>query len=276
MARLTRDTWVGIWVAVAGLLISVGVSYYFYDQSRAERDLVVVEARPRTEIVTSDRIQTAPLKVIRNDGVPVTGDVTALKVYVWNAGRQSVRSENLLQPLVVSFRDPSVRILDQRWLKPTRTVVQPSSGLITERSVQIGFRILEQDDGFPVQITFQGPHDTPIDVSGVVEGMREIRRTGGASDSWIAFRSVLYVLGFMTVGIAVLVTIVVIQDKVQSSVLKLLPAVMLARLQALGNVLGIAFIALIIVGFMIVLFFAGREQRVTDAASEAPPALVGR
>ena len=127
----------------------------------------------RTEIISHARVESAPIRVLRNDGEAVTGDLYALRFYIWNAGKRSIKRVDVLDTIKLAF-DDSAEILDFKILNRSRQIT--GSELYPERvgrrlrALTVSFLILERDDGFTGQITYQGSGDAHLRISGTIEG----------------------------------------------------------------------------------------------------------
>src|SRR2546422_1029977 len=53
------------WIELTGLLVSIGFAFYFYEQSREEREPIFVVDPNRVEILRAERVATAPIRVLR-------------------------------------------------------------------------------------------------------------------------------------------------------------------------------------------------------------------
>ena len=100
-------------------VVAVTIFIYFYNPT-AERVPTLLVDPVRTTIINSTEFSSSSLKVMKNDNNLIKGDVTALRVYFWNAGKQSIKPENILQPLILSLNDVGGEILDYKILKVSR------------------------------------------------------------------------------------------------------------------------------------------------------------
>jgi len=166
--------------------IGFGVSAYFYFQSREIRDPVFLTDPNRTEIISHARVETAPIRVLRQDGRAVTGDLYALRFYFWNAGKTSIRPINVLDTIRITLDEPA-EVVDYKVLNRTR----PITGLDL-RSHRIGarlntlgltFTILEHNDGLAGQIIYEGASNARLRIAGIIEGVPAGIRDG-SSFSW--------------------------------------------------------------------------------------------
>jgi hypothetical protein len=119
------------------------------------------------------------LKVLRENNTPIDSNITSLRFYLWNNGKASIRSENILKPLTFSIDDPNGEILDYKILKVSRPdIVLPNlkrDDNSPAKSLLLNFNILEANDGFTGQIIFAGNPSSNLQASGAIEGVREIQ-----------------------------------------------------------------------------------------------------
>ncbi|OGO05929.1 MAG: hypothetical protein A2Z76_04320 [Chloroflexi bacterium RBG_13_56_8b] len=173
--RISGSTWFGV-VGIIGLLVGIILPTYFYFHTRVERELVYAVNPVRTAVVTAG--QASELSVF-HEGEPL-GDVnvTAAQVAIWNAGKQSIREEDILRPIVIST-DPPVPILEVSIRQRSREVTEfnlvgtPES--LASGRVPVSWYILEKDDGASIQLIYEGTQDVNFRVEGVIEGRHEIK-----------------------------------------------------------------------------------------------------
>ena len=102
-------------VGVAGFALSI----VFYVASLRARDLTYKVYGDKATIVKEG--QFSNLSVLAN-GKPVKGDVSVAFVAVWNQGKEPIRPDHVLKPLIIRTV-PSVPILDSRIRTSTGDVV---------------------------------------------------------------------------------------------------------------------------------------------------------
>lgn len=170
------------WVNLAnflfgGILAGIVVSWYFYHLAKRERQPVFLVDAVRTEIVNTGRIAEAPIRVLRRDnGREITSNVTVFRFYLWNAGKEAIKRENILEGirLVLENAGANAEILEPRILKRSRENIIEFS---LERNVEnpktmldVDFRILEQRDGVTGQIMYIGDPKATLKIVGAIEG----------------------------------------------------------------------------------------------------------
>jgi len=185
---MTIKSWgVGEWLGIAGVMIGLlglGGSYYFYKVSEKEKEPILLVDPYRSIIVEAKSIKDFPLKVVGRDGKPVEKDITSMRFYFWNEGRESIKKADILKPIQLVLSSSNVEIIDYKTLAVSREeIVQPRIALneYNGNTLDLSFDILEQNDGFSVQIIFAGSPDTEAEIKGVIEGAKGIR--GMASEN---------------------------------------------------------------------------------------------
>jgi hypothetical protein len=166
------------WFAYSGWLLSalqIPLTIYFYRLSVITPEFTSHVHPTRTPIVKA--LKESRLQV-SYDGQPITNDVTAVQIAIWNAGRQSIRPQHLLKPVELLLTN-STRILEAKVLKSSRDVTRLAAMVpITDPGhVQLSWDILEHNDGGILQIIYSGPPDASVTFTGAVEGQPVFPRT---------------------------------------------------------------------------------------------------
>src|SRR5216684_7817229 len=96
-SRWFSNPWIGVIGAVTGVLgILVAIVLYFAGQKERR---VLFYVNPAKAIVAS-RAGISDLRIIFHSR-EIQGAVTAAQVEIWNAGKESVRSQNILQEVQI-------------------------------------------------------------------------------------------------------------------------------------------------------------------------------
>jgi hypothetical protein len=189
-----RNPVIGLASLVIGVM-SLGVTTYFGEVSHRSRELSY-EVNPTRSIIVKSG-QSSDLHVVYK-GQTVLSDVTALQVVIWNNGKESIRSENVLTPITFST-SPKVPILEAQIKQaPRRPVTQvvADTSRISDGSVSLSWKILEHNDGALLQLIVAGPTGVTVKGEGVIEGQRTAR---AYSKSRITNRILTSLLGFLFV-----------------------------------------------------------------------------
>lgn len=181
-----KTNWVGIVGACLGFL-GISFSIHFYKQSQAIRAPVFAVSPSRTRIVVAKNVIETPFSVVRKSGEQIKGDISSVWLYFWNQGRLPIKSINILAPIVVSLMDSQGEILDFKLIAQSRDIINAQVTRCESdkrNSLTFTFDILEELDGFTVQVIYVGEPTTGFSIEGVIEGVR-----GAISDE--AFRKEL-------------------------------------------------------------------------------------
>ncbi len=101
-----------------------------------------------------------------------------MQCHFWNAGRGSIRLDNVLQPVKLVLGD-GAEVLDTAVVRQSRPSVvdfkfsldRTPEGRRTNKATAT-FKILEQGDGATLQVVYIGGPKTPVTFEGAIEGTR--------------------------------------------------------------------------------------------------------
>jgi hypothetical protein len=182
LEALFSNPWVGIIGSVASIL-AIPLAIYFYFGSVSQPDLVYYTNPIRTVVVkqgTSSRL------TVSFEGHALNQDVTAVQIAIWNRGRQAIRKEAVLQPLIIKT-NPKVAILEATIQKRSRDVagLTLDNTSVAQGEVAVSWNILEQADGGVIQLVYASSPMVQIQCEAVIVGQPAIRelRYGGTLDS---------------------------------------------------------------------------------------------
>lgn len=182
------------WLTIIACLLGIGFSYYFYQLSKSEREPIFLIDPIRAPIIDSKTFPKTALRVVKGENTPIDGDITSIRFYFWNNGKEPIRKEHILSPILVSLSDKRGEILNYKLLSQSRpevinaTVERYDPDLKT--SLKISFRILEKNDGFTGQVLYSGDPNANLIIKGVIEGVKEI----GTNPSLLKVRFYKHVL----------------------------------------------------------------------------------
>jgi hypothetical protein len=130
---------VGFVLGITASLLA-GLVLYWLVESRS-RDLSLYVNPTKTTIVKSG--QSSDLHVLYK-GQSVSTDMTALQVAIWNAGKESIRSEHVLS-LITLAASPRVSILEAQIRHVSRPVtnIRLDTTHLVDGSVGVSWKILE-------------------------------------------------------------------------------------------------------------------------------------
>ena len=171
---------------------------YFYFAALRSRELVYYVHPNKSVIVKSG--QASGIRVL-HENVEVRTDVTALRISIWNAGKESIKPEHLLHPVLIDTKD-KVPILEASVQRVGRPVsdIQLDRSEISKGRLGVSWRILENLDGAAIQLIIAGAESTEIVVTGTIEGQGTVRKEPVADDKGSAF---LIAIIFLAATVAV-------------------------------------------------------------------------
>jgi len=73
--------------------LSIILAVYFYLKSIEDRELIYYFDSSPTQILDSENIKTAPIKVFRDDGSEIASDLYIESLHLWNNGKKSIKRE---------------------------------------------------------------------------------------------------------------------------------------------------------------------------------------
>lgn len=148
--------------------------FYAYVQGKQVPELTYATQPVQATILRSGELSKLGVTF---DGKPLTSDITAAQVAIWNAGSKAVRPGDVVTPLELQIEEQT-QILDVSLRRKTRDAlgVKIDESGFPQGRVGLSFRILEPEDGFVVQVTYAGKAGRKLALKGDVEGQRGIEQ----------------------------------------------------------------------------------------------------
>src|ERR1019366_2226123 len=153
-------------------VLSLAATIFFGLTAFKNRELSLYVNPSKTTIVKSG--QSSDLHILYK-GKDVSTDVTALQIELWNAGKESIRPEHILSPIILET-SPKVPILEARIRHISRPVTQIAwdTTNIADGKVVVSWKILEHSDGAVIQFIVAGATETSIKPSATLEGQPRV------------------------------------------------------------------------------------------------------
>jgi hypothetical protein len=155
-------------------VISIPLAVLLFLASQKDRNIRYAVSASPTTIVKAG--QSSDLRV-QFKGKELTSDVSIMQIAVWNAGKESVKRENILSETLSLKLEPRTTILESRIKKTTRNLVgfrmdtsKGSAGILT-----LSWNILEGGDGALLEVIYTGSSEQVV-IEGAIEGKVPIRR----------------------------------------------------------------------------------------------------
>jgi hypothetical protein len=173
--RVSQNPWFQISLFIITIL-SIGITIFVSVISKEKRELVYAINPVRTTVVSSQ--QASALEIVYKGAQLGDVDINIAQVAIWNKGKQNIKPENILKPIVIRT-NPPVRILEASISKYSRDVIgfkiDDTQESLAMGTVPVTWHILEHNDGASVQLIYLGSSEIALNVEGVIEGLNEIR-----------------------------------------------------------------------------------------------------
>jgi multisubunit Na+/H+ antiporter MnhB subunit len=178
MSFFLRHPGVGL-VGTAASIISVPLALILFFAFREHVMLTFFVNPARAAVIRT--AQTSRLAV-QFDGTPLKGDVTAVQVAFWNAGKTPIRIDGVLKPLTI--RTKGTRILEARLRKATRDVagVNMDATRLEFGELLVRWNILEANDGAVIQLVYQGDEAVSVTADATLVGQPHISMQTAPTD----------------------------------------------------------------------------------------------
>lgn len=154
-------------------VLSSGFAIFTWLDSKATPELTFY-ANPARAVVVQ-RGKASDLAVTYRNEM-VQGDISAVQIAIWNAGKIPIKRGDVLKPVVFSMASGS-SILEATIRSPGRDVSNISLDQLKlkEGKITVNWDILERNDGAIIQVIYMGGPTDQINVSGIVIGQDAIR-----------------------------------------------------------------------------------------------------
>lgn len=192
------------WLTIITCILGIGSTYYFYQLSKSTREPVFLIDPIRAPVIDSKSFPKTTLRVVKDKNIAIEGDITSIRFYFWNNGKEPIRRENILNPIVVSLSDKGGEILDYKMLSLSRPEVIDATIERSDRdpktSLKISFRMLEKDDGFTGQLLYSGDPNANLIIKGVIEGVEKIE-TNASLSKFMFYKHMFFNFGLPMFGL---------------------------------------------------------------------------
>ena len=200
------NPWVGIVGSIASIF-GLSLTVYFYFQTRKYPELVYY-ANPAEAVIVKQGM--ASRLAVSFDGHPLSHDVRALQIAIWNRGLEPIRRAAVLQHVILKI-EPCVAILEATVLKKSREVIdlELDQSRFSKGEVSLSWNILEHNDGGVIQLIYAGGPNSKVQCLGVIEGQRfihEIRLPANVKSGSEQIREIMQFrfLYYFAIGFAIL------------------------------------------------------------------------
>ena len=170
MKRYGSDVKFGIgeWIAVLGILLAL-IAWWHSTKSRE----LLVRVAPTVVEVLKDGV--ASDLAVSYKGRPITSGLRTYQVAIWNAGREPIRGEDVLKPIMLGWSSDDA-VVEVKVVKTTRDEISFSVASFQRglNQLKIDWRIMESNDGALVQFLVEGASPPRFSISGTIVGQGRV------------------------------------------------------------------------------------------------------
>jgi hypothetical protein len=172
-----KGFWAGlmdhVWfVRIAGAASIIGIiglplSIYLYVESIQKPKLCYAINPVRTSILKKGQFSELNVSM---GGTPITNDLTAVQIAIWNAGNLPIRHDDILKPIVI--RSKVNALVYKITIMATRDVTGFRPGPHSSTEYGMDWTILEHNDGALIQIFYGGDENVDFTIDGILIGQK--------------------------------------------------------------------------------------------------------
>jgi hypothetical protein len=180
-----KDFWkfLGVFGSISSI-IGIALAIHFFNLTKEIREPFFFDYPVKTKLIESKFLNDAPFKIFRLNGEEIKRDVSSSTFYFWNQGKKPIRTEDILDSLIVSLYDSS-EILKFEVLGQSREVCKFNLVQINKHQLKLDFNIVEQFDGCVAQIIYIGDANQKLQIKGNIEGVKVFNSTTHKNETLI-------------------------------------------------------------------------------------------
>jgi hypothetical protein len=171
-------------------LVSFPLSLWFWWDSKSDPGLTYYVAPAPTVLATPGVLPGLSIQV---QGRSISMPVYASRIYVWNSGRRAVRDGDLLPSLRLKPSGAARDDIEVLWASVaavSREEIQPRLQIQSDKKAVLPqWLILDEDDGFVLDVIYQAAYPSPWQLAGSVAGQKKIEVWASNSPSDSVTRS---------------------------------------------------------------------------------------
>ncbi len=156
-------------------LISFPLSLWFWWDSKNDPKLTYYVASAPTILARPDILPGLSIQVM---GRSIVKPIYAARIYVWNSGRRAIKREDLLPSLRLAPASTTRADIEVLWSNVavvSREEIQPRLEVRPDgKAVLPNWLILDEDDGFVVDVVYQAAMPVNWQLVGSVAGQKKI------------------------------------------------------------------------------------------------------
>ena len=167
--RLFANPWIGVSTTICAF---VGIALSIYLAQPSVPKLSYLVDHTRVSVVTQG---TASRLGVLLDGKPLTNNVSAVRLALWNRGEAPVAKEDVRAPIRIRT-EPTTPIIEVKVIKTSNDVVQFSldQSQLSDGIATVSWNMLETGDGALIQVIYAGDTTVDVKLDGAMKGQREM------------------------------------------------------------------------------------------------------
>ncbi len=208
LLEYVKKNWISVLslgLGIAGMLLS----YYFYTISIKVREPAFVVTKDVSLFSSPKGLSSKYIKLVKsNDGKELLKNLYIQEIAIWNNGKESIRKENVLKPITLTFNneieiiDAFVSEIKRPDIVKGKVYFKPGENIVTT-----SFSILENNDGMKIQVVYASLESSIAEVNGVIEGVGVIKNIDNlardnifASVAKVLMWGGVIIIGFLLLG----------------------------------------------------------------------------
>lgn len=164
------------WFGIFGILIGVIGTVYSVVESKKEREPAYFVTKNVGLFSSPKGLSSEYFAFIkRSDNSEVLNNVYLLEASFWNKGKESIKAEDVLDPISIELSD-DIEIIDAFVARSTRkNITKPELKYDKEnKKLVLSFRVLEKEDSIGIQVLYSAKRPAEFNIDGAILGVRSI------------------------------------------------------------------------------------------------------
>lgn len=163
-----KNNWLGILGLIVGLF-GIVLSYFFFIFSQQMREPVVISTKNFAIFSSPEGLSSDKFAVVKKpEYKEINKNIYVNEIAFWNKGRQSIKRENILKSIYISY-DKNVEIIDAFITESTRPEIVNAIINQSSNNLNLDFDILEKNDGFKIQVIYVSENKQDFKIQGNIE-----------------------------------------------------------------------------------------------------------
>jgi hypothetical protein len=151
-------------------IASISLNIYKFVYPVSEPNLTYYVSPTRAAIVQQGSITNLSVKF--NDA-PVQGNMSSAEILIWNNGGNAIKESDIRIPIKIKTQNRQ-RIYIVRATPTDTNIVVNVDNRADSSELVVKWDILEQDDGFKIQMVYAGDVNLPLSVEGKIIGQKHL------------------------------------------------------------------------------------------------------